>query len=857
MFETGLQYVRADFHLHTCKGKEFVYAGEQNSFINDYVSALKEANINVGVITNHNKFDRDEYKAIRKAAKKQDIFILPGVELTIKEGANGIHTLIVFNPDEWFEDGNNHIQTFLTAAFATIPNPENRNTKSVYDLKNVFEQLDAYGRDYFIIFAHVDQNSGLFSECKGGLLESLAGFAPFRNRVLGLQKSRTRDNLTQFERYCGYLPALVEGSDPKSITDIGKGDKCTYLKIGEYSYAAIKFALQDHRDRVSENVPDNKHGFIESISFQGGKFDGQTIMFSCELNTLIGIRGSGKSSVLEAVRYVLGLTAQMDKEYKESLVKNVFGSGGKATLNVVDKHGKRYSVSRIFGERINVLDENGNDLNINPISLFDGVQYFGQKDLSSSADHENGLLEKLISGRIGQPSNLDSCVNELVRTVERLLDVSKIPQQMTEVTTQQTELEHKLSIFEEKGVADKLKKQSGYATDTTKLDAVKNRIDAILRDIRNAFSKNSVASNALDGYSSDFNKDIFENVSAVLSLIDVQLTQIGSCIAEIEKQCSDMEDIISRLKERTDSLADEFAEIKREIKDETLDVDSFVKMTAELQKTKEKLKQLSEEASSKSKIEASFTKATRERNDALLTTYNAYKAETERINQNQTELRIEITFKGDREGFKSQLKNDFKGTGISDTKYQAICDAFTDYVAIIEDWIIHDGNTLKSIVTSGEYVKLEDKLRNQYEELLSRQVENKVDIYYHGKLLRQHSIGQRASALILFILTQDDNDIIFIDQPEDDLDNKVIYDEVITAIAQKKPYMQFIFATHNANIPVLGDSERVLVVEFQETQIDVAQGNIDLDSTHKQIVDIMEGGKEAFDKRQLIYTSWR
>ena len=65
------------------------------------------------------------------------------------------------------------------------------------------------------------------------------------------------------------------------------------------------------------------------------------------------------------------------------------------------------------------------------------------------------------------------------------------------------------------------------------------------------------------------------------------------------------------------------------------------------------------------------------------------------------------------------------------------------------------------------------------------------------------------------------------------------------------------FATHNANIPVLGDSERVLVVEFQENKIDVVQGNIDLSATHKHIVDIMEGGKEAFDKRQLIYTSWR
>ena len=70
-------------------------------------------------------------------------------------------------------------------------------------------------------------------------------------------------------------------------------------------------------------------------------------------------------------------------------------------------------------------------------------------------------------------------------------------------------------------------------------------------------------------------------------------------------------------------------------------------------------------------------------------------------------------------------------------------------------------------------------------------------------------------------------------------------------------YIQFIFATHNANIPVLGDAERIFVVEYQDTTIDISQGNIDLKSTHKQIVDIMEGGEEAFDKRQLIYTSWK
>ena len=305
------------------------------------------------------------------------------------------------------------------------------------------------------------------------------------------------------------------------------------------------------------------------------------------------------------------------------------------------------------------------------------------------------------------------------------------------------------------------------------------------------------------------------------------------------------------------ALADEFAEIKREIKDETLDADTFVQLTAEMEKAKERLRQLREKSKTKAVIEKVYKKAECQRNDSLLQLFQAYQLETERINQIQSEIRIAITFKGDKEGFKARLKGDFRGTGISETKYQILSDTFADYVALVEDWILADGKTLRSILTASEYGRLEEKLREQYAELLAYQVKNKVEIYYHDKLLKQHSIGQRASALILFILTQDNNDVIFIDQPEDDLDNKVIYDEVISAIVKKKTNIQFVFATHNANIPVLGDAERILVVDYQDTKIDVSQGNIDLGSTHEQIVDIMEGGKEAFARRQLIYESWR
>ena len=857
MFESGLAYIKSDFHLHTHKDKEFKYSGEQNSFVSDYVSGLKQAGINLGVITNHNKFDKDEYTAIRKAAKKEDIYILPGVELTVKEGSNGVHTLIIFNPDEWLSNGENHIQTFLTAAFATISNPENRNTKCTYDFKKAIEALEAYDRDYFIVFAHVDQNSGLFSECSGGLLKSLSGIASFKKRVLGLQKATTQKNIEQFHNIFGYYPALVEGSDPKSIKDIGKGSRHTYLKIGEYSYSAVKFALQDSSNRLFKATPDIKHGYIESLAFQGGKFDGQKIGFSPELNTLIGIRGSGKSAVLEVIRYILGLDPQTDKEYKESLIKNVLGSGGKGSLSAVDKYGKRYIISRILGERTSVVDEDENDLNITPLSILDGVQYFGQKDLSNSADHENGLLEKLVSGKIGQQATVDNCVVELCDAVSQLLDVNKIPRQIEEANTQKSEIEHKISIFEEKGVAEKLKKQAVYTTDQTKLDSAKTKVTSIIKVIKRTYETHNEASSSLSEHESSYNSELITAAKKVLALIDQQLMAIGNAIKQMQIQERSFEDIIEKLGLEVTALADEFAEIKREIKDETLDADTFVQLTAEMEKAKERLRQLREKSKTKAVIEKVYKKAECQRNDSLLQLFQAYQLETERINQIQSEIRIAITFKGDKEGFKARLKGDFRGTGISETKYQILSDTFADYVALVEDWILADGKTLRSILTASEYGRLEEKLREQYAELLAYQVKNKVEIYYHDKLLKQHSIGQRASALILFILTQDNNDVIFIDQLEDDLDNKVIYDEVISAIVKKKTNIQFVFATHNANIPVLGDAERILVVDYQDTKIDVSQGNIDLGSTHEQIVDIMEGGKEAFARRQLIYESWR
>ncbi len=100
IFANGATWIRADFHLHTLKAKEFTYDGDENNFISEYIAGLKKANIGLGIITNHNKFDRDEFKALRKNALKEEIYLLPGIELSVKDGKSGLHALVVFN-DEW------------------------------------------------------------------------------------------------------------------------------------------------------------------------------------------------------------------------------------------------------------------------------------------------------------------------------------------------------------------------------------------------------------------------------------------------------------------------------------------------------------------------------------------------------------------------------------------------------------------------------------------------------------------------------------------------------------------------------------------------------------------------------------
>jgi len=78
IFKNGSCWLRADFHLHTKADSEFNYKDNTTEFVSKYIEQLKSQKIQIGVITNHNKFELSEFKALRKEAKKEEIFLLPG-----------------------------------------------------------------------------------------------------------------------------------------------------------------------------------------------------------------------------------------------------------------------------------------------------------------------------------------------------------------------------------------------------------------------------------------------------------------------------------------------------------------------------------------------------------------------------------------------------------------------------------------------------------------------------------------------------------------------------------------------------------------------------------------------------------
>jgi predicted ATPase len=118
--------------------------------------------------------------------------------------------------------------------------------------------------------------------------------------------------------------------------------------------------------------------------------------------------------------------------------------------------------------------------------------------------------------------------------------------------------------------------------------------------------------------------------------------------------------------------------------------------------------------------------------------------------------------------------------------------------------------------------------------------------------LQRLSMGQKGTVLLKLMLAEGEHPLI-VDQPEESLDNRFIYDELVGAFRDAKSKRQVLIATSNANLVVNTDAEQVVVARFQDGEISYRSGALEDLSIREDVTAILEGGEEAFRRREEKY----
>ncbi len=883
LFESGARWLRADFHLHTSKDGEFQCENAQ------YVEKLKTEGVRIGLITNHNKFDKEEYKALFRLASSEDIFLLPGVELSVNDGANGIHCLVAFDKEQWLPNGQHNddfIASFLNAAFEGIPNRENGNGNCRYSLSELLKKLDEHqkaGRNSFIIMAHCERVKGFLTELDGGRIKPLGQDENFRTFVLGFQqyyeKVVSQQSLRQWFTDQIMIPAFVEGSDPKSLEAVGRAHnsggverKC-YLKISDFSFEAVRFALSQREKRVSASIPIPGNTYISKVSYECNEQSSLRTLSFClspNMNILMGSKGSGKSTILETIRFGLGLKSknkEQDVDKKQRLINYGMAASGLIILEVKAK-GRTYCVKRSVTDDFFNISENGRTLDIGVGDLFGRAPiYYGQKDLSEGDDGFNVrfLEDQVDSATLGAiRERIRSKANEITEAIALLSKLRKSVESKPDIVAEIAKWTHKLKIFEERGIVEKLNREIEFDRDALKIKETIGFSRQYLDDLSELIQKYKSGVESIVKYESKENSTFFEDFFKAFSAIRAKFDRVTQQMSDLDEDLEylDLVPLIS-LQDQflliQKGFQEEFSKTKRELNEPDLNPDDYPRFKRNLETSKLKLGEI-EKIEQRIKKGEEVVRQELEKLTALWKEeFNLIHSKAEELNQMEgNQLQFDYGFQTDEESFHKKISELCIGTNVRDAYFSEIANQYRNGIEIFQDLLVEDSK-LARILSGGNHLL---NFRQRFEERLAffvtYQVPNETTIKLNGKeLTSSFSLGEKASALISFLLSKDNNDLIIIDQPEDDLDTQSLYENIIKSISRMKDKTQFIFATHNANIPVLGDSEQVIRCHFEDGAISVCTGGIDYKPIQKEIINIMEGGREAFRKRNEIYKKWK
>ena len=850
-------------------------------------------------MTDHNSgnwIDRLKVSAEELRQEGIEIHVFPGVEITAN---SNIHILGIFDPS----CSSSKIDTII-ARSRYEGERGNSNAVAQESAEKIIKEIKHAGG--IAIPAHIDLKAGMCTQTSAHTIKQICEVA---NAVEIIYPDQDRDDapLSRYKNTNINLPSVI-GSDAHHPNDIDRA--FTWFKMSTPSIEGLRLALIDGKSSIlrsdSENQNPNQtsNTRLQSITVSNTKYAGRssplTISFSPWLNTLIGGRGSGKSSVLEFIR--LGMDRARDvqnldannevRRTFENFIKTSKSKDSEGALLentqiecLYHKDSALYSlewsmvdptvsIKKKVGD--NWIEEDGEAYSRFPVKIF------SQKQVYDFAKNPNALLNLIDQSSSVQyqqwnmrwKDEINRYYSLCAQKRELELQVSNKPI----LVGQLADIDQKISVIESSGHQDVLTQYQFYEGRNRLILEYEEAITTYTQLLTNLIDTKSPRID-LNEFSSTVENDISDRLKILSDHLEVFKQNILDNIFRLEEQLytfnksyhqSDFKDKHSSavvLQEKlSSSLAEEGIGNPNQYADLISTKLSLERNINELTKIEIQIQEVDSDINSSyrtivdirielTKNRIAFLNRYLSNNDVIkieiLPLCDKYHLEStfrELIGKNDNTFVSDIYDYDKKSGLLYELNQKLETTAKSSLE-----DTFSALSSLKLSLSAQSPNEVSNLNLSKRFKDLLDNLNPNIQDAIQTWFpEDNLTVKFNdGKKFKdvsQGSAGQKASAILSFLLSYGSEPLI-LDQPEDDLDNGLISSLIVSKLHESKKERQIIIVTHNPNIVVNGDSEYVIALE-EKGQINInASGALQEINVRKNVCEIMEGGEIALQKR--------
>lgn len=606
--------------------------------------------------------------------------------------------------------------------------------------------------------------------------------------------------------------------------------------------------------------------FLQRLQVEEGFLDGLDVEFVEGLNVIIGARGTGKTSVIELVRYVLGANGYTSESAKRSIehARSVLGDG--KVIATLDVDGESIRVARSASDPSPQADGD-----------FPTPIIFTQTEIESVGLDRAGRL-RLLDGFVSDVRSTPRSDAPLRATIRAF--TADIESKARDIATWESQLQQLAPAQAALKALASQEQQISRASAATA--AKKKSLDALAEKASEITLKQDALTrfrNTLAAWQQQVDGTLprVPSIEAWRSRAHDPLTDIRAALAEVRESSAALAEQVRSLSQRCAERAEAFA-VERRDADEAIralrrEIEELQQGAGEVAKSaaihRERIAQL--EA-----IKPIVAQLTDERL-ALLRQRDALLEKLEKLRHARYEkrrivatklskdigpiVRVVVERSGQFDEYTQLITEALRGSGI---RYNEVAPLIAKTISpreLLDIVEAFDSDELGRLIgiSKERSVRILAQLRERsLADIAVCTVEDDVEFgLLDGtdyKPITSVSTGQRCTVVLPVVLQHGDR-MLVVDQPEDHIDNAFIVGTVISSLRQRRT-AQTILATHNANIPVLGEASKVLLMGSDGRRgYLVHAGPLDDEESVAAITSIMEGGREAFLKRAHFYDS--